>query len=406
MKNLLFILVFLWSVSLYAEGYQVNLQGQKNTAMGHIGTAYIGGPAILHFNPGGMSLLTKKMSFTAGASFIFSNNLYQTTDGLYEAETENPIGTPFYFYGVYKISDRMAAGLGVNTPFGNSLKWEDGWSGRYLNQDISLQAITLQPSFSYKLNDWLSLGAGMMIGINSVELNKQIPLTGVDGEGSVNLTGSTTTLGVNVGAMFTITDELTAGVSYRSQMKAKVSEGLAKIDVPDALGSYFPEETNFKATLPMPANYNVGVAYQLTEKFLVSVDVNFVQWSVYDSLNFDFEDNTARFQDSKNPRKYSNTFIYRIGAEYEIMDELTLRAGAYYDQSPIDDDYYSPETPGANKTGIAGGATISPFENFEIDVSLLYIHGQKRTSTYVPDNFEGTYYTSAFVPGIGLSYSF
>lgn len=406
MKKLLLIALFLWSVSAYSEGYQVNLQGQKNTAMGHIGTAFIGGPSILHFNPGGMSLLTKKISFTAGASFIFSNNLYQATDGLYEAETENPIGTPFYFYGVYQIDDKMAVGLGVNTPFGNSLAWEDGWAGRYLNQDISLRAITLQPSFSYKLTDWMSLGAGMLIGINSVELNKQIPLTGVEGEGSVNLTGSTTTFGVNVGAMFTITDELTAGISYRSQMKAKVTDGTAKINVPNALGTYFPEETNFKATLPMPANYNIGVAYQLTEKFLVSVDVNFVQWSVYDSLNFDFTDNTARFQDSKNPRKYSDVFIYRIGAEYKIMDELILRAGAYYDQSPINDDYYSPETPGANKTGIAGGATIAPFKNFEIDVSLLYIHGQKRTSRYVPDNFEGTYYTNAFIPGIGFSYSF
>ncbi|MFO7862840.1 MAG: outer membrane protein transport protein [Salinivirgaceae bacterium] len=406
MKNLLLIAVFLWSASAYAEGYQVNLQGQKNTAMGHIGTAFIGGPSILHFNPGGMALLDKKMSFTAGVSLIFSNNIYQATDGLYQAETENPMGTPFYFYGVYKINDKMAAGLGVNTPYGNRLAWEDGWAGRYLNQDIAMQSITLQPTFSYKVSDWLSLGAGMLIGINSVELNKQIPITGADGEASVNLTGSTNTLGVNAGAMFTITDQLTAGISYRSQMKAKVTDGTTKINVPDALGTYFPEETEFKATLPFPANYNVGVAYQVSEKFLVSVDVNYVQWSVYDSLNFDFADNTARFQDSDNPRKYSDTYIFRIGAEYKVIDEVTLRAGAYYDQSPLNDDYYTPETPGANKTGIAGGATIKPIENFEIDLSLLYIHGEKRTSRYLPDNFEGTYYSNAVIPGIGFTYSF
>lgn len=406
MRTTIMLLLIIASLQLMGEGYQVNLQGQKNTAMGHTGTGFLAGPSIIHFNPGGLALYEKKMAFNAGVSLIFSNNLYQAPNSYYEAETENPIGTPFYFYGAMKINEKLAVGLGVNTPYGNSLKWEDGWAGRYLNRDISLQSITFQPTISYQITDWLSVGAGMLIAQNSVELSKAIPVTGEDGDGIATLEGSKTTFGVNAGLMFTLSEKLTAGISYRSQMKAKVTDGKATLDVPDALSSYFPAETGFEATLPFPANYNFGIAYQANEKFMLTADINFVQWDVYDSLNFDFEDETELFQDSYNPREYSNAFIYRIGASYQWKEEVTFRAGAYFDATPIDDDYFTPETPGTDKIGVTGGASLKPIDNLEIDISVLYIHGMKRESGYKPDNFEGTFYTNAVIPGVGITYSF
>jgi long-chain fatty acid transport protein len=406
MRTIITLLLVAFAASLMAEGYQVNLQGQKNTGMGHTGTGYVFGPSTIHFNPGGLALYDKKMAFNAGVSLIFSNNIFQGAGTTYEAQTENPIGTPFYFYGSYKVNDDLAVGLGVNTPYGNRLSWEDEWAGRYLINNIAMQSIMIQPTVSYKINDWVSAGVGLLIGINSVELNKSLPLSGADGDGEITLNGSTTTFGVNVGLMFTITDQLTAGISYRSQMKAKVEGGSVEIDVPQSVSGYFPSETKFSATLPFPNNYNFGLSYKVNEKLLIAADIHYVQWAVYDSLIFDFEDETSRFQDSHNPREYSNTFIYRLGAQYELMKEITLRAGAYYDATPTNKEYYTPETPGANKTGITGGATIRPFENFEIDLSMLYIHGQKREAEYVPDNFKGTYYTNAFIPGIGFTYSF
>jgi long-chain fatty acid transport protein len=408
MRTIITLLLVAFSAGLMAEGYQVNLQGQKNTGMGHTGTGFVLGPSTIHFNPGGLALFDKKMSFTAGTSLIFGNNIFTGAGTNYEAQTENPIGTPFYFYGSYKVNDDLAVGLGVNTPYGNSLKWEDDWAGRYLINSISLRSIQIQPTVSYKINDWLSAGVGMLIGLNSVELNKSLPIEMTTGESEITLEGSTTTFGVNAGLMFTPTEELSIGISYRSQMKAKVSDGTAELDVPEALiaDGTFPAETGFSATLPLPNNYNFGVSYKVTEKLMVAVDIHYVQWDVYDSLIFDFEDNTPAFQDSHNPREYSNSFIYRIGAQYDLLDEITLRAGAYYDATPTNDEYYTPETPGANKIGISGGASIRPFENFEIDLSMLYIHGLKREAEYVPDKFKGTYYTNAFIPGIGLTYSF
>ena len=123
-------------------------------------------------------------------------------------------------------------------------------------------------------------------------------------------------------------------------------------------------------------------------------------------VDFDFEINTPALEDSKNIRNFKNTMIYRLGAEYALKDNFQLRAGIYYDSTPIPEDHLTPETPGTNKTGFSAGFTWGITEKLDLDGSFLYIHGQKREDGYEPANFYGTYYTNAVIPGIGLTYSF
>ena len=73
--------------------------------------------------------------------FFQKNTFQKKAPSVYEAKSDNPVGTPFYFYGATKVTDQLAIGLSVTTPYGNSLSWEKDWDGRYLIQDISLRAI-------------------------------------------------------------------------------------------------------------------------------------------------------------------------------------------------------------------------------------------------------------------------
>ncbi len=66
--------------------------------------------------------------------------------------------------------------MAVNTPYGNNLSWEDGWSGRFLIKDISLQAITIQPTISYRISDMLSVGAGFVYALGSVDMAQALPV--------------------------------------------------------------------------------------------------------------------------------------------------------------------------------------------------------------------------------------
>jgi len=41
-----------------------------------------------------------------------------------------------------------------------------------------------------------------------------------------------------------------------------------------------------------------------------------------------------------------------------------------------------------------------------IDLSFLQLFGQKSDMAYTPDNFEGTYQTITYIPGLGVSLRF
>ncbi len=400
----LFCGLLVLSFQLFAEGYQVNLQGNRQTGMGHTGAGLLMGASSMHFNPGALSLMDKKYDFSLGGSFIFSKNTFQKeSPSLYEAKSDNPTGTPFYFYGATKLNDKLALGLAVTTPYGNSLKWGDDWDGKYLIQDISLRAIFVQPTVAYKINDKLGFGVGLMAVNGNVDLNKALPAQSASGVASVNISGTTWAFGFNAGVSYKASEQWSFGLSYRSKVMVELDEGDADFTVPPSLGGLYPD-TKFQSELPMPANITFGVGYKVNDKLLLAADLQYVEWSAYESLDFDFEAETV--PDSHNQRDFENTMIYRLGAEYTLNEKFQFRGGIYYDSTPIPEDMLTPETPGTNKIGMSLGCGYKINDKLSVDASLLYIHGMKREDGYAPSDFYGTYYTNAVIPGIGVNYSF
>ncbi len=396
------LLMFAWQ--LHAEGYQVNLQSNRQTGMGHTGTGLFMGASSMHFNPGALSFMDKKYDFSIGGSAIFSKNTFQKqTPSVYEVKSDNPMGTPFYFYGATMINEKLALGLSVTTPYGNSLKWGDDWDGKYLIQDISLRAIFIQPTVSYKINDKLGFGLGFMVVNGDVDLNKALPIQSEIGDAGVNISGNTWAFGFNAGLSYKATEKLSLGLSYRSEVLVKLNAGNADFNVPPSLAGVYTD-TKFKGELPMPMNITFGLGYQISGKLLLAADLQYVGWSAYESLDFDFEAETV--PDSHNRRDFENTMIYRIGAEYAHSEKLLFRAGIYYDSTPIPADLLTPETPGTDKIGMSLGLGYQINDKLSLDGSLLYIHGTKREDGYASTNFYGTYYSNAVIPGIGLNYSF
>ncbi len=407
MQKIIIVIAFLaLCLNSKAEGYQVNAQSHKNIAMGHTGTGLSLGASSVHFNPGALGLMEKKYDFSLGGILVLSDVAFSKQNSTYQTNTESPTGTPFYFYGAAKLSDKFVASIGVTTPYGNSLAWDNEWDGRYLIQDISLHAIVAQPTLSYKINDKLGFGIGAMVVYGAVDLNRALPVQNGSEEGSVNLSGSTVSLGFNTGLYYKVSDAFSLGLNYRSKVAMKMEDGDADFNVPASLSASFPAGNKFDAELPLPANLTLGAGLKVNEKLTLACDLQYVFWNAYDELVFDFKVNTPQLADSRNPREYENTLIYRLGAQYDFTEKLTVRAGAYYDETPISDNYLNPETPGMNKIGLSIGGSFNINDKLSVDASLLYIYGIEREAGYEPANFYGTYNSQAFLPGIGFSYSF
>jgi len=393
------------ATSAFSGGYQVRLQGHRQTAMGLVGVSLFGDASNIFYNPGGLSKMNTKYSFLVGGSGIFNNTAFSLENSVYKAKTDNAMGTPVFIYGAGKINDKLSVGVGVYTPYGSSAKWDDNWAGKNLIQNISMKVFFIQPTLSYKLCDNFSIGAGFVYATGEVELNKAVSYNSPTVEGQAHLKGTTTNYGFNAGILFTPNDTWSIGLDYRSKVTMALKDGDATFTLPTSIETVIPKNNKFDADLPLPANLDLGFSYRESEKFLFSIELNYVFWETYDTLKFTFKEK-PELLNSNNPRVYSNRLIVRIGGEYVMNDFLTIRAGAYYDPSPTNKNYFNPETPSLDTYGMSFGLSIKPTKHLAIDLSYLHLETQKDTKSYSPEYFTGTYKTRTMIPGIGLSYNF
>ena len=413
MRKFLLLTVFaLASAVTYAGGYRVAVQGQRALAMGHTGVAVVNSAELGFFNPAGLVHLENQLTISAGVSAVFAEVAWQNTATGDMARTDNPAGTPFYFNASYKLNENLALGLSVYTPYGSTVQWEDDWAGSHLVNNIQLQAIYIQPLVSYKVADFFSIGGGPIYVTGSVNFNRNLTrtLSDIDGnrsEVTIDASG-VNEWGWSVGGLFTFTDDLRLGVNYRSEIIMNAEGGEADFEnIPNTPLAPF-QDTTFDAELPLPAELTVGLSYQLNEKWLLAFDYNRTFWGVYESLDIKFADGRV----STNPRAYEDASTWRFGAQYEATDKLTLRAGYYFDESPVQPGYFAPETPRNDSMGFTAGLSLDVTSRLAIDASFAYIRFDEVDASYdhyIDENmqnvpFGGTYKSVAFIPGLGVTY--
>ncbi|BDD03195.1 OmpP1/FadL family transporter [Aureibacter tunicatorum] len=397
---------------LFAAGYQVLLQGNRQLAMGNMGVGIKPDAASVFWNPGAIGFLQQN-SVMLGGNILNSKIQYvdsQNPNSAYKAETDNPLGFVPHLYGVWgPKNSNFKFGLGVYAPFGSSVKWEDNWKYSDLTQEITLQAIYIQPTVSYKINDKLSVGGGFIFTIGSLDLQRTA--NQISPDASVTLKGDAElSVGYNLGVMYRPLEELRIGLSYRSEVDVKVENGDVETS---GFPPYVPFPGKFDGALPLPSTLSLGVSYDVIDKLTIGAEVSLVGWSAYKELDITLKTDSSTIS-QKAPRNYKDAWIYKFGAEYRLKDWIALRGGIYYDSSPVRAGYMSAETPDVNRLNATAGVGIKATENFIIDVAVMWINGFERTQTLEEVESAGTYGEvpigtfdqRGFTGGITLSYNF
>lgn len=399
--------LLLSSAMAFGAAFQLNLQGARQLAMGGTGVAAPLDASAIFYNPGGLSAL-KHVNGYVGVQALTANIRYvETPTGTYSSDTKAKTYTPFNIYigGPINYKNRLSLGLGVYTPFGTGVKWDNDWRGRYVIQDIQMQTIFFQPTVSYRINDIVSIGGGFVFATGNIKIQKAIPLQTGGQDGSVEMKGDALGYGYNLGVQMKATDWLQFGVSYRSGVKMNVKRGYANFNVPSSLASQFPY-TAFKSSIKLPRVVTAGLSVHPTERLTINADASFVGWSTYDTLAFDYENNTSALADTKSPRRYENTVILRLGGSYAINQKFTAMIGGAFDPSPIKDGYVSPDLPDANHIMATAGLVFKPTKRLSIIGVFEYVFTQKIETTFKEANFTGKYENRIVNPGLALNYEF
>ncbi len=394
------------TANYFSQGFQVNLQGQKQQGMGGAGTALMQDGAALFYNPGGASFVAGNEVNIAVTPTI-ARGAFLDANTKQVSRTNSPVSMPFSAYGLFSLKDsnNIKLGLAIYTPFGSTVQWEDKWTGRFALTRLELRAIFFQPTVSFQINKKWGVGAGFIYSNGKVNLQKDIPAQFTNGDyGQAELSGKATGYGYNVGIYYKPTEKLAIGLTYRSKVNMKVKNGDAKFTVPSGLSENFPN-TSFTAELPLPQVATLGFAYKATSKLDLVLDINYVGWKAYDTLAFDYELNTTSLIDTKSPRNYKNTIAFRAGTQYKINEHITARLGLAYGITPVQKGYVTPETPDANRVNYTAGLGYQFGKRFRMDASFLFTH-LERTDTNLETNLSGTFKTNVVAPGLALIYIF
>ncbi|HEY6503927.1 MAG TPA: outer membrane protein transport protein [Chitinophagaceae bacterium] len=404
MKKLVFLLMFGLPFLVEAQGFQVSLQGQKQQAMAGAGTGLAQDGASLFYNPGAVPFLQNSIS--VGATPVISHGQYTDGSSSVVSETKSPVSYPFTGYIVFgEKKSKFKYGFAAYTPFGSTIDWEKGWTGRFVMTHLQLFAVYLQPTASYKINEKLGIGAGFVYGTGKVNLQQDMPLTDNAGNfGKAELKGNAKGYGFNAGIYYKPTSVLSLGLTYHSGVTMDVNKGEANFTVPASLAGSFPSG-DFSTSLSLPKIITLGAGITATKKLTIAFDASLIGWNTFDSLVFDFKNNTPELQDTRSARNYQNGYALRLGGQYSICEKLDARAGIKYLVSPVKDGYVSPDVPDATHFNYSIGLGYKLSKHLTADASFTF-QRMKRSDTNIQTQLSGTYSTDIYMPGLSINYNF
>ncbi len=78
-------------------------------------------------------------------------------------------------HGVYSVTDDLKLGMSMFSISGAALDPDNNWAGRYSIQKLELLTLSANPSVAYRVNDWLSLGAGANVTYADIDYKLAAP---------------------------------------------------------------------------------------------------------------------------------------------------------------------------------------------------------------------------------------
>ena len=392
------ILMALLSPTAFGAGFALYEGGTRGNVMGAAMTAVADDPSAMYFNPAGMTEL-EGVQVMGGLTLIAPSAKVTTTTpaGPVTTETEDNVYIPPHLYATWGMNDRTWLGLGVYSRFGLGTEFPEDWPGRYNNYKAVAQSLSFNPNVALKVNDQVSLGAGVSAMWFDLDLRRKLPNPVMAGGPDLDfqLSGDSVGYGFNVGARWAPVESLALGVGYQSEVKQEV-EGDASVS---------GRKGDAGGDITLPDMIFMGMTVKPVEKWLVGLGVIRTGWSSYDELAITLDPRLLGTPSVVSPKDWDDVWRFGLGAEYELNESWTLRAGYTYDPEPGPDstaDYLVP----ANDRNLYSLGAGYHWKEWTIDMSYTYLVMDCRT---IEPRLEQGILPSEFTDGkthlVGLSVS-
>lgn len=414
------------SSAAVAGGFMLTEQSVAGLGRAYAGAGIVGDDlSAVWYNPAGMSLLSGT-AVQMGAVVADLDLPVTTESGEKENGRKHGVPVP-NMYLVHQIKDDMWFGFGITVPYGMATEYNPDWKLSDKGMNAEVKTFDFNPNIAVKLTDTLSFGAGVSLQYVTAQFESTKAIYSTvhtmdhgdvkvkAGQTRVRLNADGWAWGGNLGFMWQPTEKVRVGLAYRSQVNHK-ADGYLKTDV-TLRGQTTPYKTNDgHAEMSGPHTITLTGTWKVMDALRLSGLVRWANWSSFDKLPISgtslkeatFAANyqgalakgaseeeavayaTSRASNKTSPEyHWKDSWLFTVGADYDINEQVTVRGGVGYEISPVDDDKYRSATiPDTDRLWLSLGATWRVNKQLQGDFGIAYLKGIGNKGLYNEESGE------------------
>jgi long-chain fatty acid transport protein len=298
-------------------------------------------------NPAGMTNLDRSQMLGALQGLYVNAKFDTQLSGFGGGDGGNaggfvPTGSLHY---VHRVTPDLRLGLSVGSYFGLGVDYGKDWAGRYYITEADLLTFGVNPGIGYRINDWLSVGAGFSIMYAELKQKVAINNAAVPGQasladGELRLEDEDTAYGFNLGTLLEPRPGTRFGITYRSEIDLEFEDVASVSGIGPVLQGLFAmtglagSQVDLKMTVPQAVM--VSGYHQATPRWAIVGNIGWQEWSKFgkQEIGLQLEESRSFTQDLE----YDDTWHFALGAQFRFAPEWLWSFGAAYDTSPVDSD--------------------------------------------------------------------
>lgn len=279
-------------------------------------------------------------------------------------------------YFVYSASPDVKFGLSVGSNFGLSAQYQSNWSGRYYSLKSELVTLGAYPVAAYRINRWLSIGAGAQI-----IYGKQDSKTGINGvldggDASISLDSTDVGYGGMAGVLIEPVEGTRFGVTYQSQVKLDFKDrpktnNLGPL-LADALDVSGLSGAKVDLGLTIPNQVMISGYHDITDTIAIVGNIVWQQWSQFGQPSLEVTSTTSR--DATADLDYNDTWGFSIGGRYRFAPAWLWSVGFAYDTSPMSKSQRTPAMFLDRQIRVGTGVQYALNERATVGVAYEYLN--------------------------------
>ncbi|MEX1346727.1 MAG: outer membrane protein transport protein, partial [Desulfobacterales bacterium] len=268
-----------------------------------------------------------------------------TAGGSDGGNAADPIVIPSLF-AVKSLNEDWRIGFGVTAPLGGGVNYGHDFVGRYQAQKSELSVVGISPSVAYRINDRLSLGAGVAFSYTSMNLHIAINQPGPlspDGQIKMDELDDWGYQGY-LGAIYKATDRLTFGAVYRSEADVELEGDIKFKNVTfPPLNTLTSQFDKARLDFSYPQLIQVGMKYQLNGDTILMADFNWEEWSAFGNTRLGLNGDASAIK--AFDRDWNDTWHLGFALAHKLSEDQAITAGIGYDSSPVSDSKRTADLP-------------------------------------------------------------